>query len=156
MEGDAIAIFVWIMGGSSAAQPIEVEYQVQAIQWTDAHWWEKNSKISSYRKGSRQTFRLCALGGANFLLIEGTDFHTINMQCTHAGIGSKPANLGTNQGPKGPHLELLGPHLGTIFNSSTLGPTCYPTKNSWHILIFSFSLYFTTASGKYIYFLSSR
>ena len=124
------------MGGSSAAQPIEVEYQVQAIQWTDAHWWEKNSKISSYRKGSRQTFRLCALGGANFLLIEGTDFHTINMQCTHAGIGSKPANLGTNQGPK-------GPHLGSIFNSSTLGPTCYPTKYSRHISIFFFLLIFS-------------
>ena len=86
------------MGGSSAAQPTEVEYQVQAIQWTDAHWWEKNSKISSYRKGSRQTFRLCALGGANFPFIEGTDFHTIHMRWTHAGIGSKSGNQPTTQG----------------------------------------------------------
>ena len=121
------------MGGSSAAQPTEVEYQVQAIQWTDAHWWEKNSKISSYRKGSRQTFRLCALGGANFPFIEGADFHTLHIQWTigvyewtHAGIGSKPANLGINQGPKGPHLELLGPRVGTIFNSSTLGSHLLP------------------------------
>ena len=101
------------MGGSSAAQPTEVEYQVQAIQWTDAHWWEKNSKISSYRKGSRQTFRLCALGGANVPFIEGTDFHTIHMQWTYAGIGSKSGNQPTTQGtpPRTSGIPPLDIHL---------------------------------------------